>query len=109
MLLLPFLAILMIATIGHVSGEETIPIPMLADFSRDILRPVEEFCDKNRKQIAKYENRKQIAQYTNSQTSISVPCESVKKLNEKFKHFLKKVMELIGKPGSNDGDSVSQL
>jgi hypothetical protein len=100
MILLPFLPILMVAQLGRVSGEETLPIPMLADFGRTILRPVKAFCQKPREDGIQREEVNRII------------CESVKALDNQFKDFGAKIMQHMNSAklrGNEEGHSVSQF
>jgi hypothetical protein len=96
-MLFPFLVILMIATAGHVFSEETIPIPMLADFGTTILDPVKTYCQNPGQEGGEKEKIKGIL------------CGSVKALDNKFLEFGKSTMLQmnIGKPGTIQGHSVS--
>jgi hypothetical protein len=90
MLLLPFLAaILMVAHGGHASGEETLPIPLLAQFGKNILKPAKSFCKKHD----------------------SIICGTVNELDTELFNFGKDIMQQmnIGKPGRKEQrHSVSQ-
>jgi hypothetical protein len=72
MLLLPFLAILMVPSLGHVSGEKTFSIPMLADFGTKILKPV----------IRSFQRE------VNAIEGVKILCESANALDKEFMAFL---------------------
>jgi hypothetical protein len=99
MLFLPFLAILMVVNQGHVFSEETVPIPMLADFGTIILGPVKTYCQNPGQEGGEKEKIKGIL------------CGSVKALDNKFLEFGKSMMLQMnfGKPRTIHGHSVSQL
>jgi hypothetical protein len=96
MLLLPFLAILMVAILGHVFGEETLPIDLLADFGTNILGSVKKYCHENPKE------------QTNPTLCKS---EDVEEVEKKFLEFGKKVMQekrmYLAKHKTAEGNSVS--
>jgi hypothetical protein len=98
MLLLPFLAILMVATIGNVSSEETLSIPLLADFGTTILGPVITYCRNQNAKINGLEN-------------YSILCASANSLNKIFFDFSQIIMQEmnIGTDGYETGHTVSQL
>jgi hypothetical protein len=92
----------MVATIGHVSGDETIPIRMLADFGTTILSPVKIYCQK----------QKLREKAIKSQVFERILCESVDVLDKEFITFGENIIEHMnmGKHGTNgEGHKVSQL
>jgi hypothetical protein len=100
MLLFPFMAILMVASFCHISGGETLPIPLLADFGKTILGPVQKYCQELVEDDVKEIENNQIL------------CKSANALDKKLFDFGKNIMEQMnfGNPGANEtGHTVSQL
>jgi hypothetical protein len=100
MLLLPFLALLIVATLGHTSSEETFAISLLSDFGMEILSRVKAYCELPGQGAIKNQEVNRIL------------CESAHALDDKFLKFGTQVMEQMdmGTPGSSDkGHSVSQF
>jgi hypothetical protein len=96
MLIVPFLAILMVAHHSHAFGTQTLPIPMLADFGTTILGPVKTYCE-NEQDI------KGIEIYT-------ILCKSANKLDNEFLKFGKIIMREMDEDelGQNEkGHTVS--
>jgi hypothetical protein len=96
MLLLPFLAILMVASLGHVSGED--PYTLIVDFNEAIIKPVKMYCLQNDEEVMK------------KRPIRTILCVSVNDLLYKFIHFgMIKSFMTRGKQGKNaEGPSVSQ-
>jgi hypothetical protein len=103
----------MVATFGHVSGEETLAIALLADFETNILSPVKAFClQMGRRKVLKLPgNTIRIITLLSEKERQIYPifCESVKALDNTFKEFERKFLKRMGRSETFYGNLVSHL